>query len=208
MISVPVFDNTGRALDPIEVDEARLGGRVRTALLREAVQMYENNAHVCTKAGLSRSEVKGSTRKMYRQKHTGYARAGQRTVPQRRGGGLAFAPKPRDISFHMPRKARKAATQSALLSRLKDGEVALLNELIIDAPKTRRIVELLKALEIGGRCLLVVEGDHTNAWKSGRNVAKLTVRRAADVNAYDLMAPDRVLFTAAAFEQVLQSVTS
>ena len=207
MISVPMFDIQGNALDPVEVDESVLGARVRTALLREAVQMYEANRHVCTKGQLSRSEVAGSTRKMYRQKHTGQARAGQRTVPQRRGGGRAFPSNTRDTTYHMPRKARKNATRSALLSRLLDSEVALINEMKLDMPKTSTIARMLDALKLDGRGLLIIEDtDNNNVWKSGRNLPKLKVKRAADVNAYDLLEPDRVLFTHAAFQRILEAL--
>ena len=208
MISVPVFDIQGSELDPVEVDEHRLGDRVRLSLLRDAVQMYEMNRHVCTKGHLSRGQVRGSTRKMYRQKHTGFARAGQRTVPHRRGGGLAFAPNTRQIAYRLPRKALKAAARSALLARLVDNEVSLIKEIQIDAPRTKTIVEMLKALGVQGRCLLVVEDNAANVWKSGRNVKALGIRRAADINAYDLLEPDRVFFTQAAFRQVLEAVGS
>ena len=208
MISVPVFDIQGSELDPVEVDEHRLGERVRLSLLRDAVQMYEMNRHVCTKGHLSRGQVSGSTRKMYRQKHTGFARAGQRTVPHRRGGGLAFAPNTRQIAYRLPRKALKAAARSALLARLVDNEVSLIKEIQIDAPRTKTIVEMLKALGVQGRCLLVVEDNAANVWKSGRNVKALGIRRAADINAYDLLEPDRVFFTQAAFRQVLEAVGS
>jgi len=191
----------------VEVDEAALGGKIRKRLLREAVQMYEMNRHVCTKGHLTRGEVSGSTRKLYRQKHTGNARAGQRTVPQRRGGGLAFAPKSRIISYHMPRKARRTATRSALLARLQDGQVSILSDLQMDSPKTKTFVSVLKALDVKGRCLLVVDGDSTNIWKSARNLPKMTVRRASDINAYDLLAPDRLLFTQSAFNGVLKALS-
>ena len=208
MISVPTFDIQGNALDPVEVDEKSLGGRVRKALLREAVQMYEMNSHVCTKGHLSRGEVRGTTRKMYRQKHTGSARAGQKTVPHRRGGGLAFAVNTRDISYHMPRKARQNAARSALLARLLDNEVSLIHGLKIDAPKTKIIAAMIKALNLDGRSLLVVDGDDDNLWKSGRNLANLTMRRAADINAYDLLKSDHVLFTQTAFQRVLEALGS
>lgn len=206
MISIPVYDIHGNALQPVEVDENRLGGKVNTALLREAVQMYEMNRHVCTKGHLTRSEVSGTTRKMYRQKHTGFARAGQRSVPHRRGGGVAFAPKTRDISYRLPKKALRSATRSALLSRLLDNEVSLIDEVKMDEPRTRAIASLLKALDVSGHSLLVIDGDYTNVWKSGRNIPELSVRRAADVNAYDLLEPDRVLFTQAAFQHILEAL--
>ena len=208
MISVPVFDIQGNELESVEVDEHRLGERVRMSLLRDAVQMYEMNRHVCTNGHLSRGQVRGSTRKMYRQKHTGFARAGQRTVPHRRGGGLAFAPNTRQIAYHLPQKALKAAARSALLARLVDNEVSLIKEIQIDAPRTKTIVEMLKALGVQGRCLLVVEDNAANVWKSGRNVKALVIRRAADINADDLLEPDRVFFTQAAFRQVLEAVGS
>ena len=204
MISVPLFDIDGNSLDPVEVDEKVLGGEVRQVLLREAVQMYEMNRHVCTKAQLTRGEVAGSTRKMYRQKHTGNARAGQRTVPQRRGGGRAFAASPRDLSYHMPKKARRNAAQSALLSRLLDQEVTLVKEIQADAPKTRLIAGMLKNIGIDGGCLLVVEGDNPNVWKSARNIESLSVCRVSDLNALALLERNRVLFTEAAFQKTLE----
>jgi len=206
MISVPLYNTKGNLLDPVEVDEEALGGKVRRDLLREAVQMYEMNRHVCTKATLSRSQVKATTHKLHRQKHTGYARAGQRTVPHRRGGGVAFAHRPRNLAYHMPRKARRNATRSALLARLLDGEVSLLNEIKLEEPKTRRLADILKAIKLSGRCLLISDGENPNVWKSGRNIAGLTLRRAADLNAYDLLKPDSVLFTQAAFQSVLEAL--
>jgi len=208
MISVPLYDIQGNSLDPVAVDENVLGGKVRKALLREAVQMYETNRHVATKRQLTRGEVAGTTKKMYRQKHTGNARAGQKTAPQRRGGGRAFAARPRIVSYHMPKKARRSAAQSALLSRLLDNEVSLIHDLKIEAPRTKIIAGLLQALDVKGRCLLVAEGDNVNVWKSGRNVKGLAVRRARDINAYDLLEPDRVLFTEEAFGRALEALGS
>jgi large subunit ribosomal protein L4 len=208
MISVPLFDKQGQKLTPVEVDETTLGKVVKKSLLRQAVQMYEMNQHVCTKGTLTRGMVSGSTRKLYRQKHTGNARMGQRATPQRRGGGVNFAPMTRDISYHMPKQARKSATRSALLSRLKDNEVAILSDTQFDAPKTKAMAALLKGLGVSGRCLLVVEADNGNLWKSARNIPRVTVRRAADVNAYDLLQPDRLVFTQAAFKRVFEALGS
>ena len=207
MISVPLYDIDGKTLDAVEVDAAMLGSEVRLTLLREAVQIYERNRHVCTKGHLTRGEVRGSTKKLYRQKHTGYARAGQRTVSQRRGGGLAFAPKTRILTVHLPKKARKAAARSALLSRLLDGEVCLVKAIELDAPRTKTIADFLKNVGLDGRRLLVCDGDHTLVWKSGRNICGLTVRRVTDLNAYDLMAPNKVIFTQKAFETALEALS-
>jgi large subunit ribosomal protein L4 len=177
-------------------------------LLREAIQMYEVNRHVCTKGHLTRGAVSGSTRKIYRQKHTGNARAGQRTVAHRRGGGMAFPPMARDLSYHIPKGARRGATRSALLARLRDGAVSLVSEIPLDAPKTKTVVGMLKSLRVEGRCLLVVEGDNPNVLKSARNIPTVTIRRAPDLNAYDLLQPSRLIFTQAAFERVLEALRS
>lgn len=208
MISVPVYDMQGKALDPLEVDESRLGGEVREHLLREAVHMYEMNRHVCTKATLTRGQVAGTTRKMYRQKHTGNARAGQRTVPHRKGGGVTFAHRPRDLTYHMPKKARRQAARSALLSRLQDGVVCLVDEIRLEEPKTRLLAQCLKAIGVEGRCLLACNGEDALIWKSGRNIDGLTVRRTADLNAYDLLEPDRLVFTRAAFDALMEALAS
>jgi large subunit ribosomal protein L4 len=208
MISVPMFDMQGQALQPVEVDESSLGGRVRRMLLRQAVLMYQMNRHVCTKGHLTRGEVSGSTRKIYRQKHTGNARAGQRTVAHRRGGGMAFPPKTRDISYHIPREARRGATRSALLARLRDGMVSLVSEIPLDAPKTKAVAGMLKSLRVEGRCLIVVDGDNPNVLKSARNIPTVTIRRAPDINAYDLLQPGRLIFTRTAFQRVVEALRS
>jgi large subunit ribosomal protein L4 len=208
MISVPMFDMQGQALAPVEVDESSLGGRVRQMLLRQAVQMYQMNQHVCTKGHLTRGEVSGSTRKIYRQKHTGNARAGQRTVAHRRGGGMAFPPMTRDISYHIPKAARRGATRSALLARLRDGVVSLVSEIALDAPKTKTVAAMLKSLRVEGRCLIVVDGDNPNVLKSARNIPAVTIRRALDVNAYDILQPNRLIFTQTAFQRVIEALRS
>jgi large subunit ribosomal protein L4 len=208
MISVPVTDIKGKELAAVEVDEAKLGGEVRLNLMREAVQMYEMNQHVCTKATLTRGEVAGTYHKMYRQKGTGNARAGQRQVPHRRGGGVAFAHTSRNLTYHMPRKSRRLATQSAILSRLTDQEVRLVDQLAIDTPRTKTILEFLKAVNVSGKTLLVCDGDHTSVWKSARNITGVKVCRAVDVNTYDLLEPDTVIFTQSAFQSVLEAYGS
>lgn len=208
MISVPLYDNQGRTLEPVQVDETVLGENVRNALMREAVQMYENNRHVCTKGTLTRGMVSVSTRKMHKQKHTGAARVGSDSTPQRRGGGVAFAPQTRNLTYHMPRQARRVATRSALLSRLRDNVVNIVNDFQFETPKTKSMAALLKSLGVAGRCLIVIESDNPLVWKSARNIVGVTVRRVADLNAYDLLQPDRLVFTQAALQRALEACAS
>jgi len=211
MIEIPVYNREGQAGEKLAVDEAALGAEVNLPVLRQVVRVYESNRRVGTRHVKTRGEVAASTRKLYRQKHTGNARAGARSAPQRRGGGKAHAPEAQDWSQSVPRKVRHVAMRSALLARLKDGEVAVVESPSLEAPKTKAVLELLKSVGAERSCLLVVEGEPETMqvlWKSARNIAGVAVRRACDLNAYDLLRPDRVVFTRPAFEAFMKAHTS
>ncbi|HUU42157.1 MAG TPA: 50S ribosomal protein L4, partial [Planctomycetota bacterium] len=146
MIEVPVLDQNGAQTATVKLDEQKLGGKVRMKLLKEAVIMYEANRRQGTVKTKSKSEVAGSTRKLYRQKGTGHARMGMNRSPARRGGGRPFGPRPRDFGWKMPKKQRQLATRSALLAKVNDAEVKGVETLDVDEIRTRRVVELLKGL--------------------------------------------------------------
>jgi large subunit ribosomal protein L4 len=187
MIEIPVLNRTGEETSSIQVDEQKLGGKVHMKLLKQSVMMYQANLRQGTASSKSRSEVAGSNRKLYPQKHTGNARMGMNRTPSRRGGGKAFGPKPRDFGWQMPRKARRLATRSALLAKFKDGEVKVLETLAFDEIKTKRTVELLKTLKLEGSCLLVTAGYNRNLLLSARNVPGTSVAVASDLNAYEIL---------------------
>ena len=195
----------------LQVDEQALG-EVNKPLLREVIHAYEANRRVGTRHVKTRGEVAATGRKMYRQKHTGNARAGSVATNIRRGGGKAHAPTARDWSVRVPKKVRRAAVRSALLARLRDGEVSALELPALEEPSTRAMVSALKSAGAAeGSCLLIVQGDADavrTIWKSARNIPGVTVRRACDVNAYDLLASDRVLVTRSAFDDFMRTVTS
>src|SRR3954452_12849990 len=144
MIEVPVFNQAGQKIDTVQVDEAKLGGEVRTNLLKQALTMYHANQRQGTVRTLARGEVAGSTRKMFRQKGTGNARTGGIRNPVKKGGGHAKQKRPKDWRQAMPKKARQLATKSAILSKLQSNDVRVVDAINVDAPKTKTVVKILK----------------------------------------------------------------
>jgi len=205
MASLPVYDRNGAEVGQYEIDPNDLAPRVCKQLLHDAVVMYETNQRQGTVKTKGRSEVAGTTKKMYRQKGTGYARAGSRRSGVRRGGGHLHARDPRDWSYRLPRKAVKLATRMALRARLDDNEIVLVNELAVAEPKTREISAMLKALKIDGMNLLVaIPGLDANLYKSIRNLPDVSLLPVGDLNAYDVLRPRRLLMTTAAMDALRQ----
>ena len=202
MIEIPVFDKTGEETSSMQVDEQKLGGKVHMKLLKEAVIMYRANRRQGTAKTRSKNEVAGSTRKIYRQKGTGYARMGMNRSPVRRGGGVAFGPKPRKFGWQMSKKARRLAARSALLAKLRDGEVKAVDTLVLDEIKTRQVVSLLQSLKVAGSCLLVTGEYNRNLLLSARNVPKVSVADVSSLNAYDILKHKWVLAEKRALEQL------
>src|SRR6476660_6125213 len=135
--SVPVFNRQGQEVGIISVDAADFGGKINTRLMHDAVLMYEANQRQGTHSTLRRGEVAGSTKKLFRQKGTGNARAGTKRTNKRRGGGTSKGPKPRDYEDHMPKKAVRTATRMALLSRLQDKEAVIIDAVKLTEIKTK-----------------------------------------------------------------------
>jgi large subunit ribosomal protein L4 len=147
--------------------------------------------------------VAGSKKKMYRQKGTGRARAGNRRTPVRRGGGHAFAKVPKDWSYRMPKKAVRLATRMALLSKFQDGEAIVVDKLALTEAKTRNIVAMLKALGVDqDSCLLTIAAANAEIWRSSRNIPAVQVAPAAELNAYDLLHQKRLVITREAIDQL------
>jgi len=189
-----------------EVDENVLGGKVRRRLRHEAIVMYEANQRQGTAKTKTRSEVNGTTKKPFKQKGTGNARAGSKKSPIWRGGGVVFGPMPRDYRIQMPKKARQAALKSALLSKIIDQEAIVLDQLQIETPKTSQVAEMLRNLKVAGSCLLAIEQHNPAVWKSARNIDKLLTKVASDMNAYDLLQRRRLIITKAAMEGLVDSL--
>lgn len=201
MISVPIHNSSGAKVGDYEFDPAELASGINKQLLHDVVVMYESNRRVGTVRTKSRGMVAGSTKKLYRQKGTGRARAGMIRTPIRRGGGHAFGKKPRDFSYRLPKKAVRTATRMALLSKFLDNQVTLLDGISIAEPKTREVAAVLKALGLTGvGCLLTIDGYDENLWKSSRNIPTLQLSPASGLNAYDLLHQRQFVATVAAVD--------
>jgi large subunit ribosomal protein L4 len=167
--------------------------------MHDAVVMYEANLRQGSAKTKSRSEVSGTTKKMYRQKGTGNARAGSRRSGVRRGGGHIFAIRPRDYHYRLPKKAVRLATRMAVASRIADDEITLIDELRFIEPKTRDMAAILKALGIEGQTLLVAIEEHDpNVHMSVRNLPGVKILPVSDLNALDVLRPRRLLMTRSA----------
>jgi large subunit ribosomal protein L4 len=200
-LNVPYLKKSGD-LGEREVNADQFRRRAKGVVLKEFVIMAEARKRVGTHSALTRAEVSGSTRKLYRQKGTGSARKGNRKVPILRGGGAAFAKKPRDYGWHMPKKARHAALAAALRGKLDDGEVKVVESFGIDQPRTKDFVALLGRLGVAGSCL-VVPAQHSDAlWRSCRNVRGAGYLVSSDLNAYELLLHKTLVLEESALESL------
>jgi len=185
-VTVPVLKKSGGVgKRTIAADGFRRFGK--KVLLREYVEMAEARKRAGTHSALTRSEVAGSTQKIYRQKGTGRSRHGSDKAPQLRGGGMCFAKKPRDFGWSMPKQARRAALEAAVRGKLEDGEVRLVEEFAFDRPRTKEFAALLKQLEVDGTFLVVPNAHDKKIWQSCRNIQGALYRAVSDLNAYEVL---------------------
>jgi large subunit ribosomal protein L4 len=205
MLALSVLNRRGESVGTVEIDPAEFGGTVNKQLLHDVVVMYQANRRAGTHSTLRRGEVAGSTKKLFRQKGTGNARAGTRRTNKRKGGGTAKGPKPRDYEYHLPKKQVQAATRMAILSRFQDQETVVLDELTLPAIKTKEMAGILKALKLDDKtCLLATAGRDETVYKSARNIKGVEVLPAAELNAYAVLKPKRLLLTRAALDELRQ----
>lgn len=195
MLEVKVYDTSGKNIDTIEVSDDVFGSTVNTALVKQAVVAYHANTRQGTVATKSRGMVKGSTRKMFRQKGTGNARRGTRQANILRGGGVTFAKVNRDFRQRLPKKMRRAALNSAILAKILGQDLMVIRGLEVPQPKTSQMAELMKNLKINRSCLLALAGLDRNIYLSSRNIQDLTVRITDDLNASDVATRQKMLVT-------------
>lgn len=203
MAELPIFDKTGREVGSYTIEPGDLAETINKQLLHDVVVMYQANLRQGTFRSKGRGEVSGSTKKLYRQKGTGNARAGSRRSGTRRGGGHIFAKRPRDFSYRLPRKAVQAATRMAIASRILDNEIVIIDELGFTAPKTKEMAAILKALKLTGLTTLVTTANTDgNVYRSSRNIEGVSVSPVADLNALAVLKPKRLLVTKAALDEI------
>jgi len=201
MVSLPIYNRAGAEVGKYELDPAELAPRISKQLMHDVVVMYQANKRLGTVKTKGRSDVAGTTKKMYRQKGTGNARAGSRRSGIRRGGGDIHPRVPRDWSYRLTKKAIRLATRMAVASKITENQVMLIDKLSFTQPKTKEMAAILKALKINGESLLVaVDGYDVNVYKSISNIKNVSVLPVAELNALSVLHPRRLLMTTAALD--------
>ncbi len=200
-MQVPIYNLNGETVRKIEISDTLFAVPCNQALVHQAMVRQLANARQGTSSTKTRGEVAGSTKKLFRQKHTGMARAGSRRSPLRRGGGVIFGPKPRSYRQAMPRKMRQQALRSVLSAKAGDGELKVLEDLKFEEPKTREMVRILTALGADSSTLLVTRGADSNVVKSARNLPAIKTLPANLLNVVDLLSYRLLLMTEAAVRQ-------
>lgn len=208
-LELKVVNAQGESVGAVEIDPADLGGEINKQLLHDAVVMYLANQRAGTHSTLRRGEVAGSTKKLFRQKGTGNARAGTKRTNKRRGGGTAKGPKPRDYEYHMPKKAVQAATRMAILSRLQDQEAVIVDEIKLPEIKTKSMTGILKSIAVDSSCLIGLGASDIDEKKtvylSARNIKGVEILPARQFNAYQVLRPKKLILTKAAVNELCKN---
>ena len=186
MANVSVFNMEGNEVGTIELNDAIFGVEINENLVHQAVVLQLANNRQGTQKAKTRSEVSGGGRKPWRQKGTGHARQGSTRAPQWTGGGVVFAPVPRDYSFKMNKKEKKAALKSVLTSKVQESKIVVLDELKMDAIKTKDFVKVMSNLKVDN-ALVVTAAMDTNVIMSAKNIPGVATSVASDINVYDVL---------------------
>lgn len=194
-MKVSVHNTAGKEIEQIELDESVFGVPPNEAVVHQALVRQRANSRVGTASTKTRSEVSGSTRKLFRQKHTGFARAGSRRPPTRRGGGIAFGPHPRSYHQAMPKKMRRLALKCVLSAKLAEDELKVIDSFGLEQPGTKRMMHVLTALGIDSSVLVVTGEPDVNVIKSARNLPKVKTLPAAMLNVVDLLSHRKLLMS-------------
>ena len=201
MANVSVYNIEGKEVGSIELNDAVFGVEVNEHLVHMAVVNQLANNRQGTQSAKTRSEVSGGGRKPWRQKGTGNARQGSTRSPQWTGGGVVFAPKPRDYSFKMNKKEKRIALLSALSSKVAESKIVVLDSFNLDEIKTKKFAEVMSNLKVD-KALVVVEGENKNVVLSGRNIPSVKVSATNEINTYDVLKYDTLVVTKAAVEKL------
>jgi large subunit ribosomal protein L4 len=202
MSRIPVRTQAGIALGDIELEPSIFEAQVNVPVMHQVVVAQMAARRAGTRDTKTRGDVRGGGKKPYRQKGTGRARQGSIRAPHYSGGGIVWGPHPRDFAVKVPKKMRAAALRSALSDRVKNDRVAVIDELSFETPKTKDAIELLRALDITGSVLIVLDGRDENVERSFRNIPRIHMITVDQLNTYDVLARDWIVFTRAALDKV------
>ena len=194
MANVSVFNMEGKEVDKLELNDAVFAAPINEHLVHMAVVQQLANKRQGTQSAKTRSEVSGGGKKPWRQKGTGHARQGSTRAPQWTGGGVVFAPKPRDYSFKMNKKEKNAAIKSVLTSKVNDSKFIVLDNLTLEGIKTKEVVAILKNLNVEKALIVTAEKDE-NVLLSARNIPTVRTAMTNTINVYDLLKYDTVVVT-------------
>ena len=202
MPSIKVYSQTGAEVSTMELDASVFGAEYRQALIHQVVVAQLNNKRQGTKSTLTRTEVRGGGIKPWRQKGTGRARQGSIRSPQWTGGGVVFAPKPRDFSQKINKTAKRVALVSALSAKLADGNMIVVDKIQLENAKTREMAAVIKALGIEKRALLVVTDKDADVVRAARNLPSVTTISSDLINVYDIVANEKFVATQDAVNKI------
>ncbi|MGN0160110.1 MAG: 50S ribosomal protein L4 [Lachnospiraceae bacterium] len=201
MANVSVYNMEGKEVGTLELSDAVFGAEVNEHLVHMAVVSQLANKRQGTQKAKTRSEVSGGGRKPWRQKGTGHARQGSTRAPQWKGGGVVFAPTPRDYSFKLNKKEKRAALLSVLSTKVAEKKMVVVDELKLDEVKTKKFVEVLNNLKVE-KALVVLEDMNNNVILSARNIPDVKTAQTNEINVYDLLKYDTLLVTKAAAKSI------
>ncbi|MEX0776226.1 MAG: 50S ribosomal protein L4 [Phycisphaeraceae bacterium] len=207
MIQIPVLNVDGQQVDTLQLDELVLGGEVRPALLKQAYVRLHANRRQGTAATKGRDQIEGSTRKLYKQKHTGNARRGPLRTNIMKGGGPGHRKVPHSWRLDMPVKMRRLANRNAVLAKAVDGEIKLIDTLQFEKPSTKQFAKLLSSLKIDRSCLFALADTRTSPARSAANLDNISITRVDRLNAFDLLNHRYLLVERDAFAGWVKQVT-
>jgi len=202
MPTVPVLNVSGEKVSEIELKDSVFGIEINTHVMHAVVKNYLANQRQGTQSTKTRAEVRGGGRKPWRQKGTGRARHGSSRSPIWVGGGVIFAPKPRDYSYKLPKKVRRLAMKSALTSKVQDDQIIVLENLQMEIPKTKEMASILKNLKVDGKALIVMEQVDQSVIRAARNLQGVETALVNTLNVYDILKYDHFIITRNAVEKV------
>ncbi|NYB74237.1 50S ribosomal protein L4 [Sedimentibacter hydroxybenzoicus DSM 7310] len=202
MPKVALYDIKGSQVGEVELNDSVFGVEINTHVMYEAVKNYLANQRQGTQSAKTRADVRGGGRKPWRQKGTGRARQGSTRSPQWKGGGVVFAPKPRDYSYSIPKKVKRLALKSALSSKVQDQEIIVIDSLALEQAKTKEMVKVLQNLKANKKTLIVIPERDETVVRAAANIPGVKTAYVNTINVYDILNCDSFLITKEAVNKV------
>ena len=202
MAKVTMLNMAGESVGELELNDSVFGIEVNEFAVHEVIKNYLANQRQGTQSARTRGEVRGGGRKPFRQKGTGRGRQGSLTSPSHIGGGVGFAPKPRDYSYAVPKKVKRLAIKSVLTSKVNDGELIVVDSLEFDQPKTKKMIEVLQNLKADKKAIIVTDGKNENVVRSASNIPGVQTSNTGSLNCYEMLNANSLILTKAAVEKL------